>query len=114
SDVYFLFSAVIRAYLFFFFDCHGDHRDPRSFPTRRSSDLKSLDRDLFVDQATGYVSCREAEAKSSDAHLVGKVRLADSLPELAERWGAEVTFMHGEDERTLIDKFGGMGALLRW
>src|SRR5438477_3231682 len=24
---------------FFFFQCHGDHRDLHSFPTRRSSDL---------------------------------------------------------------------------
>src|SRR5438067_9437098 len=29
-------------WLFFFLKCYGDHRDLHSFPTRRSSDLKSL------------------------------------------------------------------------
>src|SRR5437763_17174976 len=38
--VVFLFSAVPRFFIFFFFFyCSGAHRDLHSFPTRRSSDL---------------------------------------------------------------------------
>src|SRR5206468_10527652 len=34
--------GTARSYLLFFFQCHDDHRDLHSFPTRRSSDLSAL------------------------------------------------------------------------
>src|SRR5690606_41761679 len=45
-----LYSAL------FFFSCYADHRDLPSFPTRRSSDLRSGLLDRFIENGGRYIT----------------------------------------------------------
>src|SRR5687768_17843961 len=51
--------------LLFFFYCYGDHRDLHSFPTRRSSDLRSSSSFWIVSRSTSSCDCEMLRANCS-------------------------------------------------
>jgi hypothetical protein len=74
----------------------------------------SLDAKVYVDPQTRYVSAKKHQAFQLSDDAPEQFDLSSSLPELGERWGAEVEFVSGEQERRVLEEFEGMGGLARW
>jgi peptide subunit release factor 1 (eRF1) len=75
---------------------------------------RSLTQPVYIDAKTDYATTNKIEARSLGDRDVVPVDLMECLPNLAERWGAQVEFITGASERKLIDELSGIGALLRW
>lgn len=85
-----------------------------------------IDREVWVDRGTGYVSTSPAKLSADgeqrreavpDGEAVDGLEarpLRDVLPDLALAFGARVEFVRGDRSERLLDEFGGMAALPRW
>lgn len=73
-----------------------------------------LSQRAYCEPSTGYVSLERADVEALTDSNAEEVDLAVKLPQLAEQWGAELQFVHGEHEQRVVEEFGGMGGLLRW
>ena len=74
----------------------------------------SLSKPAYIDPETEYVTAQKKEASTLSAGAAQSVDLSIKLPELAEKWGAHLEFVSGEQERRVLEEFGGMGGLSRW
>lgn len=75
---------------------------------------QTLERQVFVDPVTNYVSLDEKEAAGLSGKSPKRTELSQKLPELAESFGVHLEFVNGDQERRVVDELGGMGGLGRW
>lgn len=73
----------------------------------------SLRSSAYLERRTDYVTTHEPTAKKLGGEIE-EVDLASRLPELAEKWGARIELLRGEQERKLVEELGGLGGLRRW
>lgn len=74
----------------------------------------SLTHTAYLDPTTEYVTAKKQQAAALGEQQAEAIDLAAKLPELAEKWGAQIEFVTGEQERRVLDEFGGLGGLKRW
>src|SRR5690606_23663075 len=75
---------------------------------------RSLSQTAYMDPQTEYVSAQRKRAAALSDEAVEKVELSALLPELAQRWGANIQFVSGQAEPRVLEEFGGLGGLARW
>src|SRR5438876_7131172 len=66
----------------FFFSCYGDHRDLHSFPTRRSSDLRSNDLMKCRSKSSSDASSPRQRSSIASAHARSDLRSEEHTSEL--------------------------------